>query len=453
MNEPSSRSAWSNRWTFVLATAGSAIGLGNIWKFPYMTGVNGGSAFVLVFLGCILLVGIPLMMCEIMLGRRAQKNPADGMLLLAREASASPHWRWVGLIGVLTGVLILIFYSVIGGWVIRYIAHAVAGDFDGADSSAIGRMFSDLLASPASLLLWHTVFTAMTVWVVARGVNHGLEKASKILMPSLFTILLLLLIYSMVKGDFGRALDFMFTPDFSKVTPEAALAALGHAFFSLSLGIGAVMVYGSYLQRHVSIARTSFYIAIADTLVALLAGLTIYALVFEHQLDPSAGPGLIFQTLPLAFGQMWGGQVVGSLFFILVTFAAWTSSISLIEPATAWITENTSVSRASAACLIGFCTWLLGISVLLSFNIWQDVQIVFGLGIFDTLDKLTTTILLPLGGLMMALFAGWVMRTQHVREELDLQARAYAVWRFIIRYISPLAIAIIFLSMIGLIGS
>ncbi|PKO93376.1 MAG: sodium-dependent transporter [Betaproteobacteria bacterium HGW-Betaproteobacteria-1] len=453
MSEPSMRSAWSNRWTFIMATAGSAIGLGNIWKFPYMTGVNGGSAFVLVFLGCILLVGIPLMMCEIMLGRRAQKNPADGMLHLAREASASPHWRWVGLIGVLTGVLILTFYSVIGGWVIRYILHALAGDFDGANSTIIGNMFSGMLASASSLLFWHTLFTAMTVWVVARGVNHGLEKASKILMPSLFVILLLLLIYSMVEGDFGRALDFMFTPDFSKVTPQAALSALGHAFFSLSLGMGAVMVYGSYLQRHVSIARTSFYIAIADTLVALLAGLTIYALVFKHQLDPSAGPGLIFQTLPLAFGQMWGGQVVGTLFFILVTFAAWTSSISLIEPATAWITENTSVSRSAAAYLIGFCTWLLGISVVLSFNIWQDVQIISGLGIFDTLDKLTTTILLPLGGLMMALFAGWVMRTQHVREELGLQPRTYAIWRFIIRYISPLAITVIFLSLIGLIGS
>jgi len=451
MSQPGMRSAWSNRWTFVMATAGSAIGLGNIWKFPYMTGVNGGSAFVLVFLGCILLVGIPLMMCEIMLGRRAQKNPADGMLRLAREASASPHWRWVGLIGVLTGVLILTFYSVIGGWVIRYIVHALTGDFNGADSTAVGNMFGDMLASVFSLLFWHTLFTAMTVWVVARGVNHGLEKASKILMPSLFAILLLLLVYSMVEGSFGRALDFMFTPDFSKVTPQAALSALGHAFFSLSLGMGAVMVYGSYLQRHVSIARTSFYIAIADTLVALLAGLTIYALVFEHQLDPSAGPGLIFQTLPLAFGQMWGGQVVGTLFFILVTFAAWTSSISLIEPATAWITENTSVPRAKAACLIGFCTWLLGISVVLSFNVWQGVQIVFGLGIFDTLDKLTTTILLPLGGLMMALFAGWIMRTQHVREELGLQPRTYTVWRFIIRYISPLAIVIIFLSMIGLI--
>lgn len=451
MKRPATRGAWTNRWTFIMATAGSAIGLGNIWKFPYMTGVNGGSAFVLVFLGCILLVGIPLMMCEIMLGRRAQKNPADGMQRLAMEAGASPRWKWVGLVGVLTGVLILTFYSVIGGWVIRYIVHAAAGDFTGTGSAEIAIMFGSMLASVSTLAFWHTIFTVMTVWVVARGVNHGLEKASKILMPALFGILLLLLVYSIFEGSFSRALHFMFAPDFSKITPGAALSALGHAFFSLSLGMGAVMVYGSYLQRHVSIARTSFYIAIADTLVALLAGLTIFALVFEHQLEPSAGPGLIFQTLPIAFGQMWGGQVVGTLFFILVTFAAWTSSISLIEPAVAWITENSTISRPVAASLIGLSTWLLGLSVVLSFNVWQDVRLVFGLGIFDTLDKLTTNIMLPLGGLMMAIFAGWIMRSHHVREELGLQTKTYTVWRFIIRYISPLAIAVIFLFLLGLI--
>lgn len=451
MKQPVNRSAWTNRWTFVMATAGSAIGLGNIWKFPYMTGVNGGSAFVLVFLGCILLIGIPLMMCEIMLGRRAQKNPADGMLRLAREASASPHWRWVGLIGVLTGVLILSFYSVIGGWVIRYIVHAVANDFSGASSGEIANMFGGMLASAPTLAFWHTIFTVMTVWVVARGVNHGLEKASNILMPSLFGILLLLLVYSIFEGSFTHAVHFMFTPDFSKITPGTALSALGHAFFSLSLGMGAVMVYGSYLQRHVSIARTSFYIAIADTLVALLAGLTIFALVFEHHLEPSSGPGLIFQTLPIAFGQMWGGQVVGTLFFILVAFAAWTSSISLIEPAAAWITENSKISRPIAASLIGFCTWLLGMSVVLSFNAWQEIELLFGLGIFDTLDKLTTNFMLPLGGLMMAIFAGWVMQPGHVREELGLKVKAYASWRFIIRYISPVAIIMIFLYLLGLI--
>lgn len=446
---PSVRSAWTNRWTFILATAGSAIGLGNIWKFPYMTGVNGGSAFVLVFLACILLVGIPLMMCEIMLGRRAQKNPLDGMGALAQEAGACRQWKWIGGLGLLTGVLIMAFYSVIGGWVIRYIFHAAFGSFEGADAAAISTLFGSLQGSIGTLFIWHTVFTVMTLWVVARGVNHGLEAANKIMMPSLFIILLIILGYSAINGDFAGAMAFMFTPDFTKITPTAALSALGHAFFSLSLGMGVVMVYGSYLQRSVSIARTSLYIAIADTLVGLLVGVTIFSLVFAHNLEPSAGPGLIFQTLPLAFGQMWGGQMIGTLFFILVAFAAWTSSISLLEPAVSWLTENGMESRAKAAWLIGGLSWLLGFSVVLSFNEWQEVKLLFGLGIFDTLDQLTTAILLPLGGLLMTLFAGWVMYTGHVEEELGLGSRAYAAWRFIIRYITPLAIVAIFLFLLG----
>ena len=446
--QPAGRSFWASRWTFILATAGSAIGLGNIWKFPYMTGVNGGSAFVLVFLVCIVLVGIPLMMCETMLGRRAQRNPADGMAALAAEAGASRFWRWTGYLGIVTGVLILAFYSVIGGWVVSYIFRTLQGSFTGGNADLVKLTFDGMLASIPTLVLWHSVFTFMTVWVVARGVNHGLEKANKILMPSLFFILLVVLGYSMVRGNFMQALQFMFRPDFSKVTSLAALSALGHAFFSLSLGMGVVMVYGSYLQRHISIARTAILIAIADTAVGLLVGLAIFALVFANQLLPGEGPGLIFQTLPIAFGRMWGGQYIGALFFVLVAFAAWTSSISLIEPAVAWMTENSAISRQRAAFLVGFTGWALGLSVVLSFNRWQDVQLAFGLGIFDTLDKLTTVILLPLGGLLMAIFAGWVMRTEHVQDELGLNRIAYRIWRFIIRYLSPLAILAIFASLL-----
>jgi len=449
MSKP--RSHWTNRWTFILATAGSAIGLGNIWKFPYMTGVNGGSAFVLVFLVCIAVVGIPLMMCEIMLGRRAQCNPIDGMQQLAREAGRSSTWKWVGIMGLFAGLLILAFYSVIAGWILHYIVEAAGGMFKGIDGAGAAARFSAFLASPIELLFWHTLFIIMTMCVVARGVNAGLEQANKILMPSLFAILLILLGYSMSVGDFHRAAQFMFTPDFSKVTPAAVLSALGHAFFSLSLGMGTVMVYGSYLQRHVSIARTTFYIAIADTMVGLLVGLAIFALVFANGLEPAAGPGLIFQTLPIAFGRMPGGTIMGVLFFVLVAFAAWTSAISLVEPAVAWITENTSLNRNQAALMIALFDWLLGIAVLLSFNIWQDVHLLFGLGIFDTLDKLTTNIMLPLGGLSMAIFAGWVMKTLHVKDELDIANQAYANWRFTIRYITPLAIIAIFLYLFGLI--
>ncbi len=435
----------------MLATAGSAIGLGNIWKLPYMIGVNGGSAFVLVFMLCILLVGIPLMMTEILLGRRAQKNPLDGMHALAVEANKSTLWQYLGGMGMLTGLLILGFYSVIGGWVLAYIWQATSGSFMQISAPQASANFDALLASPLTLIFWHTVFMLMTMGVVARGVNSGLEKANNILIPALFAILLILLGYSMSVGDMHAAFQFMFKPDFSKITPVSALSALGHAFFSLSLGMGAVMVYGSYLQRNVSIARTTIYIALADTMLGLLVGLAIYALVFANHLAPNAGPGLIFQTLPIAFGHMPAGNIIGMLFFTLVAFAAWTSSISLVEPAIAWIVENTKIKRHTAAGLLGLAVWLLGVAVALSFNEWKDVKIIFGLNIFETLDKLTSTILLPLGGLLMAIFSGYFMKKVHVQEELDLQVKAFKLWRIANNFIAPIAITAIFLYLFGLI--
>lgn len=445
------RSTWRNRWTFMLATAGSAIGLGNIWKLPYMIGVNGGSAFVLVFIACILIVGIPLMMTEILLGRRAQKNPFNGIEALAIEAKASPYWKLLGGMGMLTGLLILSFYSVIGGWVLYFITEAIKGSFVDIKAAESTANFNDLLASPLTLLFWHTVFMCLTMGVVARGVNSGLEKANNILIPALFFILLILLGYSMSVGDMQAAYHFMFSLNFSKITPVAVLSALGHAFFSLSLGMGSVMVYGSYLQRHVSIARTTIYIALADTMLGLLVGLAIYALVFVNNLAPNAGPGLIFQTLPIAFGHMPWGSLIATLFFMLVAFAAWTSAISLVEPTIAWIVENTNISRKVSATGLGFAVWLLGITVLLSFNDWQHVKIIFGLNIFETLDKLTSTILLPLGGLLMAIFAGYFMKKDHVQEELNLDNQGFKLWVITNNYIAPLAIVAVFLYLFGLV--
>jgi neurotransmitter:Na+ symporter, NSS family len=446
------RSQWKSRWTFILATAGSAIGLGNIWKLPYMIGVNGGSAFVLVFIACIFFVGIPLMMTEILLGRRAQKNPFDGMQALANEAQVSSAWKYLGGMGMLTGLLILGFYSVIGGWVLTYIFEAASGSFNQISASQSAANFDALLASPLKLIFWHTIFMVMTMGVVARGVNSGLEKANNILIPALFAILLVLLGYSMSVGDMQAAIQFMFTLDFSKITPVAVLSALGHAFFSLSLGMGAVMVYGSYLQRNVSIALTTIYIALADTMLGLLVGLAIYSLVFANHLAPNAGPGLIFQTLPIAFGHMPGGRFIGTLFFILVAFAAWTSSISLVEPAIAWIAENTSIKRSQSCLALGIIIWLLGVAVVLSFNDWKDIKIAFGLNIFETLDKLTSTILLPLGGLLMAIFSSYFMKKNHVQEELDLKDLAFKLWRIANSYIAPVAIAAVFLYLFGVIS-
>lgn len=445
------RGAWKNRWTFMLATTGSAIGLGNIWKLPYMIGVNGGSAFVLVFIACIFFVGIPLMMTEILLGRRAQKNPLDGMALLAHEARANSAWKWVGGMGMITGLLIMGFYSVIGGWVLSYILFAMQNSFDAISADAATAQFDAMLTSPGTLIFWHTVFSLMTLGVVARGISAGLERANNILIPALFVILMILLGYSMAVGDFETSRQFMFTPDFSKITPVAVLSALGHAFFSLSLGMGAVMVYGSYLQRGVSIARTTIYIALADTALGLLVGLAIYSLVFANQLEPSAGPGLIFKTLPIAFGHMPFGSFIGTLFFIFVAFAAWTSAISLIEPTVAWFTENKALSRKQITYAIGVVIWLLGVAVALSFNRWSHIKLLFNLNIFETLDKLTSTILLPLGGLMMAIFAGYVMVKKHSQEELHLSNIGYQAWRFTNNRIAPVAIVAVFLYLFEII--
>lgn len=445
------RGAWNNRWSFVLATSGSAIGLGNIWKLPYMIGVNGGSAFVLVYILSILLVGIPLLMTEIMLGRRAQKNPINAMQNLAAESNRSSGWKYIGGMGMLTGVLILCFYSVIGGWVLSYISIASQAGFANITAEQSSANFSALLASPLTLLFWHTIFMIITMSVVARGVRSGLEKANNFLIPALFIILLILLGYSMSVGDMQTSIDFMFTPDFSKIKPITALAAMGHAFFSLSLGMGSVMVYGSYLKRNVSIPRTSIYVAIADTLFGLLVGLAIYALVFANQLEPDAGPGLIFQTLPIAFGQMPWGNFFGTLFFILVAFAALTSAISLVEPSIAWVVENTRISRKKACLGLGLFVWVSGIGVLLSFNVWQDVNIIFGLGIFDTLDKLTSAIMLPLGGLLMAIFAGYFMKKQYSKEELNLKTNGYSLWRMANNIIAPAAICAVFLYLLKIV--
>ncbi len=445
------RGEWRNRWTFMLATAGSAIGLGNIWKLPYMIGTNGGSAFVLVFIACILFVGIPLMMTEILLGRRAQKNPFNGMQALAIEAKASPYWKLLGGMGMLTGLLILSFYSVIGGWVLSYIVEAATGAFKGINGAQSTANFNNLLASPLTLVFWHTLFMFFTMSVVAHGVNSGLEKANNILIPALFAILLILLGYSMSVGDMKASFYFMFSLDFSKITPVAVLSAMGHAFFSLSLGMGAVMVYGSYLQRHISIARTTIYIALADTMLGLLIGLAIYSLVFANNLAPNAGPGLIFQTLPIVFAHMPSGRLIATLFFILIAFAAWTSAISLVEPTIAWVVENTKITRKTTAVTLGLIVWLVGVGVVLSFNEWQHIKVVFNLNIFDALDKLTSTILLPLGGLLMAIFAGYVMKKDHVQDELNLHNRAFKLWRICNNIIAPIAIVAVFLYLFGLI--
>ncbi|MDH5649397.1 MAG: sodium-dependent transporter [Gammaproteobacteria bacterium] len=440
---------WSSRLAFILAATGSAVGLGNIWKFPYITGENGGGAFVLVYLLCIALIGIPIMMAEILLGRRGRQSPINTMESLAEEAGRTPHWRLLGWAGVLGGFLILSYYSVIAGWALAYVVQTADGLFTGASAERVKTIFDDLVTNPGRLLFWHTLFMTMTMTVVARGVQSGLEQAVRFLMPTLFVLLVILVGYSMNTGAFAQGLDFLFTPDFHRLSWNSVLIAMGHAFFTLSLGMGAIMVYGSYLPKDASITQASFYIAGADTLVALMAGMVIFPIVFSNNLEPGAGPGLIFQTLPIAFGQMWGGAFFGTLFFVLLVFAAWTSSISLIEPAVAWLVENHSVSRVKASVVSGFVTWLVGVGTVLSFNKWSEVTF-FGKTFFDLLDYITANIMLPLGGLAIAIFVAWLMKKRTAREELALpKGPGYSLWYFLIRYVSPAAVLIVFLNVIG----
>jgi len=441
---------YTNRMAFILAATGSAVGLGNIWKFPYIAGENGGGAFVIVYLVCIAAIGVPIMMAEVMLGRRGRQSPINTMKTLAAENGRPAIWSGLGWMGVAAGFLILSYYSVIAGWALSYVFRTGSGMFVGATADGVNNIFTELVSDPERLLAWHTIFMVATMVVVARGVQHGLEKAVRYLMPTLFVLLLILVFYAMTTGYFSDGVDFLFSPDFSKITANSILIAMGHAFFTLSLGMGAIMVYGSYLPKDISIAKTSIMIAGADTAVALMAGLVIFPIVFANGLEPGAGPGLIFKTLPIAFGQMDAGILIGTLFFVLLVFAAWSSSISLIEPAVAWLVENKGMNRIYASVWVGLATWMVGIGTVLSFNLWDNFKI-FGLTFFDLLDYLTANIMLPLGGLFIAVFAGWLMHTQSSKDELNTTENGYKIWTVLVRYITPVAVMIVFLRAISII--
>ena len=442
---------WSSRWAFIMAATGSAVGLGNIWRFPYITGEYGGGAFVLMYLACVLLVGIPIMMAEVMLGRRGRQSPINTMATLAKEAGLNPAWRYLGWMGVVAGFLILSFYSVVAGWTLEYIFQAGSGNFLTATDEEIGEIFDSLLRDPGQLLAMHTLFMALTVVVVAMGVRSGLERAVKFLMPALFILLLIMVGYAMSTDGFQEGVYYMFYPDWSKLSGEGFLVALGQAFFSLSLGMGAIMVYGSYLPDDASIGHTTVTIAFADTLVAIMAGLAIFPLVFAYGLEVGSGPGLIFVTLPIAFGQMPYGQIFGTGFFILLLFAAWTSSISLLEPAVAWLVENRGIARPKSAAIAGLIAWTLGIGSVLSFNLWQDYKL-FDKTYFDIMDYVTSNILLPFGGLLIAIFTAWLMSRKTVVAELGLgDGFVFQAWLIVVRYVAPIGVVVIFLHAVGFI--
>ena len=440
---------WSSRMAFVLAVTGSAVGLGNIWKFPYIAGQNGGGAFVVVYLFCLFLIGMPVMMSEILIGRRGRRNPVATMALLGEEEGSSRQWRLVGLMGVLAGILILSYYSVIAGWTLAYVYKSVTGVFAGATASDVSAVFGGFVGDWRLVALNHTLFMGLSIFVVARGVERGLEQAVRFMVPALILLMFVLLGYSINSGHFGDGVAFMFTPDFDKLTWDSVLAAMGQAFFTLSIGMGAIMAYGAYLPQETSITGTSAAVVMADTLIALLAGLVIFPLVFANGLDPAEGPGLVFETLPLAFGQMTGGVFFATVFFVLLSFAAWTSAISLLEPAVAWMVEHFGRTRAQAAVIVGFLIWAIGLATVLSFNVLADLTFYKGT-IFDNIDHVTSNIMLPLGGVFITVFASWVMCRNSTAEELGGAGTLYKLWRILARFVAPLAILFVFLKAVGL---
>lgn len=442
---------WSGRMAFILASVGAAVGLGNIWKFPYTLGSSGGSAFVLVYVLAIVLIATPIMLSEMIIGRHAGRSAPEALGQTAEECGSSRKWSLLGWMGLFALLLVLSFYSVIAGWSISYLLKASTGALAGLSATQAGANFGEFLHSPLSMTLWHALFTAATVFIVAKGVKTGLERVVTFVMPALFVMLVGLVVYSAITADFSGALTFLFAPDFSELDSSTVLAAVGQAFFSVNVGVGAVLTYSAYLPKDVNLFRSALTISAGDTLVALLAGLAIFPLVFSYGLDPGEGPGLVFVTLATAFAQMPGGSVVGAAFFLMLLFAALTSSLSMLESMTAKAVEFPQFTRTRAAVLIGCTTFALGLITVLSFSSWEAVYPLNGFAVFagktpfDLIDYLVSNLMLPLGGLLYALFAGWVLSREIAVQELGVGDGAlFSLWQLLVRVVAPVAVAMVF---------
>lgn len=439
---------WSSKLGFIMAAVGSSVGLGNLWRFSAEAGQNGGGAFILVYLLCVVFIGIPVLMSEYIIGRgsdaaSAVKSTED----LATKSGRSSRWSLLAWIGMIAAFLVVCFYSVVAGWVIAYIPKFIGGAFVGRDAQEIAGKFTTMISDPMSVLPYFTAFIVLTAWLVARGVNKGIEWAAKILMPIFFLLLAGLAVYSLVVGlstevvnangskasAAGKAIGFMFKPDFSAINLEVAVSALGQAFFSIGIGSAIMITYGSYLPRNVNIPKSAIIVALTDSGVALIAGLAIFPIVFAHGLAVNSGAGLFFETLPIALSTAAGGQIIGAGFFILAIFAAVTSSISLLEPSVSWLIDKTGMARREAAFGLGFFIWAVG-----SGAVFSQAHLGF-------LDNLTGTIMLPLSGLLVVLFVGWRLKKSILAEELgETPALLLGVLMFLVRYVAPIFVAIIF---------
>ncbi len=444
LNENQNRDQWGSKLGFILAAAGSAVGLGNLWKFPYTAGQNGGGAFVIVYFAMLLLVGFTLMLAELVIGRHTQLNAVGAYRKIKK------NWAFVGGIGVLASYLILSVYSVIGGWVINYIVKALTGVFNTGDLNALNDVFGNFISNPTQPIIYQAIFVILTLGIVIGGISGGIEKYSKILMPGLFIMMLLIMIRSVTLPGAAEGIKYLLVPDFSKINGSVMLAALGQVFFSLSLGMGIIITYGSYLGKDTDLPQSAITIPLIDTGVALMAGLIVLPAVFAFGIDPTQGPGLIFVTLPAVFAQMPLGQLFAILFFVLVLFAALTSSISLLEASVSYVVDARNWSRKKATCILAAGVFLIGIPSSLSQGSLSHIKLFRGLNIFDTVDFFTSNVLLPLGGLLLCIFIGWVWGVDNALKEASnngkISFKLAGFWSFVIKYIAPIAILVVFIQ-------
>jgi NSS family neurotransmitter:Na+ symporter len=454
------RAQWSGRLGFILAASGSAIGLGNLWKFPYITFENHGGAFVLVYLAAIAVVGVPIMLAEVLLGRRSQKNPVGAFRVLAHDKPGGKWWQAVGFLGVMTGFVILSYYSVVAGWTIRYIVMAVTGKLGALahHPAALQSFFGEFLGNPWQQVFFHCLFMGATVGIVYFGVGSGIERAARFLMPVLVSILVMLVIYSFWTPGFGEAMRFLFRPNFRELTAGGVLEALGHSFFTLSLGMGAMLTYGSYMQKRDSIPRAALTICAMDTLIAIMACIVMFSIIFSFDFEVTKSSTILFTTLPVVFFQLPGGAAVSALFYVLVAFAALTSTISLLEVVASYAIDELGWRRQRATLTMGAAILVFGIlsAVSLGGNATLSNINFIGrastAGVFGTLDYLASNWFLPVGGFLIALFTGWVLGRDAAREELEEGTGPlgwmFPLWRFLIRIAAPLAVGAIIVSVI-----
>jgi len=449
-----SRASWSSRPAFLMATIGGAVGLGNLWRFPFITGENGGGGFVLIYLGFVLLIGLPVLAGEMLLGRRGHRSAINALNDLVRSEGAHPAWRIIGWGSILVPFIALTYYAVVAAWSLDYLALAIADRFSGSDARASEAMFAARVDRPVAQLLLHAAFVAATAWTISKGVNRGIERMSRILMPALFVMVLVLVLYGMVSGDFTATARFLFAPDFSAISGRSVLIALGQALFSIGIGAGLMITYASYMPREYSLRQSATVVCLGDTLVALLAGFAIFPVVFANGLNAAEGPGLIFVTLPVAFGSMPGGHLFGTVFFVLLLFAAYTTALAMLEPTVAWLEECFPGRRASLTWLTALATWLVGIGSVLSFSTLSDVHPLGFLGvainIFGIADFTVANVILPLNALLIAAFCGWALMPATVAEEFIRESPRWRhIWRFTNRYIAPIAIGIVLVDLLA----